>query len=856
MLLDSGHRRHPAFIQRVMALQTPGLLFVVLLSCTAGIQLDGNGYTGVLFAINPSIPESPELLQRMKNMIQDASVVLYGAAENRFYFKEVTILVPANWTIGNYSRAKTETYEKANVIIDEPNKSYGDEPYTLQYGQCGVQGQYIHLTPDFLLDDRFIEVYGKRDKVFVHEWGHLRWGLYDEYSEEQPFYRSSKGTVEATRCSKEIQGRHGESECKLDATTGLPTSDCKFLPIKDAPVKESIMSFPFLDHVSKFCSDETHNAEAPNRQNQKCDNRAALDVILKSSVDAEIEQLSTPISKQNTTIKFVQRKRRVVCLTLDVSGSMNGPRIALLRQAATLFLRTTVEDTAVVGIVQFSSSPSILKTLTVIDGEQSREELVEVLPTTANGGTNICPGIDKAFEVLKGDDGSTEGDELVLLTDGEASDNLNDCRDRVMSSGARVHTIALGPSADKKLQDFANFTDGIFHKSADSIDSNALTDAFASLAPSDGILAQQTIQLESAGKRTTDWFNGTFSVDWTVGKDTVITIVYEASMPKLHITSPGGPSFSESRFDHDTKIRTLSFKVQGIAKTGEWHYSLFNQGPSAQSMAITVTSHAANADVAPITVKAHMNQKSADGSKAMVVYAAVTQNRLPVIRASVMATLESDNGHKEELSLLDNGAGADAFRDDGIYSRYFTKLNSGRYSLKVRVQNQDNGMLSAHKHSGVPYMSGYVENGTVVLNPPKPPVSQQPIEVGSFTRTATGESFVVELPPGSTGPPAFPPSKITDLRATLEGENITITWTAPGESYDQGTASRYHIGWSEDLALLRSNFNDSHLVDPWELKPQETSQSISWTSACINRFCHTTTCIRSLSHLSTKAQML
>ncbi|KAL2089538.1 hypothetical protein ACEWY4_014226 [Coilia grayii] len=253
-------------------------------------------------------------------------------------------------------------------------------------------------------------------------------------------------------------------------------------------------------------------------------------------------------------------------------------------------------------------------------------------------------------------------------------------------------------------------------------------------------------------------------------------------------------------------------------------------GPSADpklqhfanlTVAITVTSHAASAEVPPITVRAHMNQKSADGSKAMVVYAAVTQKGLPVILANVTATLESDTGHKEVLPLLDNGAGADAFRHDGIYSRYFTRMKSGWYSLKVRVQNQGSAMLSAHKHSGALYIPGYVENGNVVLNPPKPPVSQQPVEVGSFTRTATGESFVVELPPGSTGPPAFPPSKITDLRATLEGENITITWTAPGESYDQGTASRYHIGWSEDLALLRSNFYDSHLVDPWELTPQE-----------------------------------
>jgi len=32
----------------------------------------------------------------------------------------------------------------------------------------------------------------------VHEWAHLRWGVFDEYSETQPFYHS-KGRIEATR---------------------------------------------------------------------------------------------------------------------------------------------------------------------------------------------------------------------------------------------------------------------------------------------------------------------------------------------------------------------------------------------------------------------------------------------------------------------------------------------------------------------------------------------------------------------------------------------------------------------------------------------------------------------------------
>ena len=74
-------------------------------------------------------------------------------------------------------------------------------------------------------------------------------------------------------------------------------------------------------------------------------------------------------------------------------------------------------------------------------------------------------------------------------------------------------------------------------------------------------------------------------------------------------------------------------------------------------MSITVTSRAVSAHVPPVTVKTHMNQQSSNGTKAMVVFAEVSQNGLPVILADVRATLESDAGDKHELDLLDNGAG-------------------------------------------------------------------------------------------------------------------------------------------------------------------------------------------------------
>uniref|UniRef100_A0A673IFG0 Chloride channel accessory 1 n=2 Tax=Sinocyclocheilus rhinocerous TaxID=307959 RepID=A0A673IFG0_9TELE len=233
-----------------------------------------------------------------------------------------------------------------------------------------------------------------------------------------------------------------------------------------------------------------------------------------------------------------------------------------------------------------------------------------------------------------------------------------------------------------------------------------------------------------------------------------------------------------------------------------------------------VTSQASRDDVPPIIVKTHMNQQFNDGSKPMIVFAEVSQNYRPVINAEVWATLESETGSVHTLQLLDNGAGADAFQDDGIYSRYFTKIVNGRSSLKVRVKSQDVQIrFAVQKKSGAPYVPGYVVNGVVQLNPPKPPVSEEPLEVGSFTRTATGESF--EVKHSGTTPPNFPPNRITDMSAELQEDTVFLSWTAPGEDLDQGTAKSYEIRWSFDLDMLRNSFSNGHVVNTAAVSPQE-----------------------------------
>ncbi|XP_016101289.1 calcium-activated chloride channel regulator 4A-like [Sinocyclocheilus grahami] len=137
---------------------------------------------------------------------------------------------------------------------------------------------------------------------------------------------------------------------------------------------------------------------------------------------------------------------------------------------------------------------------------------------------------------------------------------------------------------------------------------------------------------------------------------------------------------------------------------------------------------------------------------------------------------------------------------------------NGRSSLKVRVKNQ-----SGQTRFAVLYVPGCVIN--VKLKPPKPPVFEEPLDVGNFTRTDTGESFEVKL--SGIAPPNFPPNRITDLSAEIQEDTVLLNWTAPGEDLDQGTAKTYKVRWSFDLKMLRFNFSNGHSVNTTAVSPQK-----------------------------------
>ncbi|XP_033081367.1 calcium-activated chloride channel regulator 2 isoform X3 [Trachypithecus francoisi] len=723
----------------------------------AGVQLQDNGYNGLLIAINPQVPENQNLISNIKEMITEASFYLFNATKRRVFFRDIKILIPATWKANNYSKIKQESYEKANVIVTDWHGAHGDDPYTLQYRGCGKGGKYIHFTPNFLLNDNLTAGYGSRGRVFVHEWAHLRWGVFDEYNNDKPFYINGRNQIKVTRCSSDITGifvcEKGPCPQENCIISKLFKEGCTFIYNSTQSATASIMFMQSLSSVVEFCNASTHNQEAPNLQNRMCSLRSAWDVITDSADFHHSFPMNGTELPPPPTFSLVQAGDKVVCLVLDVSSKM--------------------------------------------------AEVVEKL----NG---------KAY-----------GTVMVLVTSGDDK-LIGNCLPTVLSSGSTIHSIALGSSAAPNLEELSRLTGGLKFFVPDISNSNSMIDAFSRISSGTGDVFQQRIQLESTGENVKPHhqLKNTVTVDNTVGNDTIFLITWQTSgPPEIMLFDPDGRKYYTDNFITNLTFRTASLWIPGTAKPGHWTYTLNNTHHSLQALKVAVTSRASNSAVPPATVEAFVERDSLHFPQPVMIYANVRQGFYPILNATVTATVEPETGDPVTLRLLDDGAGADVIKNDGIYSRYFFSFAvNGRYSLKVHVNHSPSISTLAHSIPGshAMYVPGYTANGNIQMNAPRKSVGRNGEEQKwGFSRVSSGGSFSVLGVPAGPHPDVFPPCKIIDLEAVNVEEELTLSWTAPGEDFDQGQATSYEIRMSKSLENIQDDFNNAILVNTSKRNPQQ-----------------------------------
>ncbi|KAM5256802.1 calcium-activated chloride channel regulator 2-like [Ctenodactylus gundi] len=800
----------------------------------AGVQLQDNGYDGLLVAINPQVPENKNLISNIQEMVTDASFYLFNATKRRIFFRNIQILIPPTWKANNYNKVKRESYEKASVLVTDQNGVSGDDPYTLQHSGCGKEGRYIHFTSNFLLNDDLAAGYGPRGRAFAHEWAHLRWGVFDEYNKDRPFYINGLNQVEATRCSSDITGifvcEKGICPQENCIISKLYEDRCIFVYNSTQNATASIMFMQSLSSVVEFCNASTHNQEAPNLQNRMCSLRSAWDIITDSTDFRHSFPMNGTELPPPPTFSLLQAGNKVVCLVLDVSRKMvEADRFLRLRRAAEFYLMHVVELSTLVGIVSFSSKGTIRSQLHQVNNDRDRKLLASFLPTTVSpeAEASICPGLKKGFEVVEKLDGKAYGSVMILVASG-ADERIGDCLLTVLSSGAIIHSIALASSGAGNLEELSLLTGGLKFYIPDKSNSNSVIDAFSRISSGTGDIFQQSIQLESTGENVTPYqeLKNTVTVDISVGNDTVFLVTWQTiGPPEIVLFDPTGKKYDTKNFLTNLPSRTARLCIPGTAKPGPWTYSLNNTHHSPQALTMTVASRASSSAVPPVAVEAFVERGSTRFPCPVMIYANVRRASYPILNATVTAIIEAETGDLVTLELLDNGAGADIIKNDGIYSRYFFSFAvSGSYSLKVRVSHSPSTHSLAHSNAGshAVYVPGYIKNGNIQMNAPRKSVHRSEGEPRwGVSRVSSGGSFSVLGVPTGSHRDVFPPCKIIDLEAVKVEEEVTLSWTAPGEDFDQGQAASYEIRISKSLQSIQDDFNDAILVNTSKLIPQQ-----------------------------------
>merc|ERR1712172_122250 len=668
------------------------------------VSLVENGYEGLVVAISPEEEENPNLVESIKDLLTKASAELYGATRQRAFFKEVTILVPQTWSLDEAEAAVDETFEDTEFRGGPSNPAYGHNPYTIQNRECGEPGDFTHLTSWFVLNHatNASEEFGRTDKVVVHEWAKLRWGVFEEYGypgdpKFPMFYMKTtwgaNGQVDVLKpnfcTSTEVEGEARDvatgGECTVDPESGLPNANCYFIPKAEATVASSYMALPFLDSVTDFC-DETetnlHHEEIPTKHNLYCDGRSTWDVIKENEDFADGANPPHPdISTTVPSFRVVQSKNPKYVVLMDVSTSMVTEPDAIhhyelrarnLRSAVKRWLMYEVADGTEVALVVFSDvepdyNPVIFPMEAV--NNETRARMIEAVDKMEfDGKTCIGCGLDRALNYpgsLKGVNGGV----IILITDGMQDCEMgvgdtNVCKTiesmtpEVLERQTRVVTIAFGLDADPALEDLAVKSGGKSYFIDDFSGPGTINDAFTgsmTYQPGD-VLGESTTTVHQNDHQnvvTGAEIKSFFDIDVSIGREVTFQITINAAMGQdctsaLTITllkpdEEHTPELDKEPFTCSSENYKTYRHTVLLAQEGRWVYEIV-ASEALVSISVKVESKSRDPSTDPVMSRCWI---SSDGQELdtttnvkLAVVAEVSQGSAPVVGARVEAVVE------------------------------------------------------------------------------------------------------------------------------------------------------------------------------------------------------------------------
>ncbi|KAH6933999.1 hypothetical protein HPB50_019392 [Hyalomma asiaticum] len=824
-------------------------------------KTDG-GYKDLLVSISKDVPYNESIVENIKSLLNSSSTFLHVATNGRVYFKSVTIDFPNTWPKRSAARSvSSSSFEKSDVRVDVPGSSAEERPFTRQSRPCGKPGDYIQLTPTFLaeLNGTARRTFENPAYVFVHEWAHYRYGVFDEYGslgdDRYPVTYCEGDKVALNSCSRKIRYipklASGEKCKKMKKSTCRFTQDCIIhvpASAKD-PVESSIMFMPYVANVSQFCDSDggrrQHNRFAPNKQNAICRGKSTWEVI---SQNDDFKSLPRPDMSKRIEVAFKETQQREdmsqrVVLVLDVSNSMKrNERMKFLKEATTRYVQDIEDGSKRLAIITFSTNATVHHPLMSVDADTRQGFLDTIKELKPDRRTCIGCGLQEALEVLTTRDETPEGGIIVLMSDGgeNESPKLSDVMPLLTAAKVEVSTLALGAMAEENLEKLATATRGkaFFFEDLKGNTALRMETAFVEATTTQAGADKDYVTFIDAERTFMNKLEENFTLESSLGNNTVV-VVERVKPTSGHMTvtliDPSGQECDKCA-DHGVD-RMKKIVVPSPAQPGVWTIRVDIPGSQEAEVNVQVKSRGKDPNSEPIRVNCRMASLEVRKPDEAIIYADVSKGKKVVLDATVVAEVNGPNPpHKSTVALLDDGKDPDIAADDGTYSGYFVQFTGkGRYTVTAHVSDDRRARVSDRRiASGSFFSTATFGLAPDTLVPDTEAKFEYPIDdfededdgnttaavsnhtsstsepAGAFQRVAVGGSFQVmeDILQKHVPPSTIIDLKVVDVRPLADDTlAVRVTWTWPGAHLTSGNASSVEIRASKDPAKLDSDFN-------------------------------------------------
>ncbi|CAM1308074.1 Uncharacterised protein g4754 [Pycnogonum litorale] len=784
------------------------------------VDKDG-GYNDIVVEISPDIDSNnaTSLVQQTYEMFKLASYFLYNVTGEKLYFKKIKLFVPEAWPDTVLSELENQasyfyvsrspeglTAGDVDVRIDKSNPIHGNDMFTVQSKKCGHLGHYIQFTPEYLADKESKLRNVNAAKAFIHHWGLLRFGVFDEFGyfddDIYPtFYHGDDHTVMIPNGCSNIQV-NGNSHCNTSVDDPYQNK-CEFVPsyTNNTNVHSSLMYSYMLPNMDYFCgtdNDTKHLNDTPTKHNFLCDYKSTWNVLTSSNDYKSVKTNSANRSLEFHVYKDSKKLRLILISDMSKSRlrySRNGLMKAAIEQATSIFSQNEIEYR----VITYSDQATVTENFKSL----GNVDLNSIKPC-------LWCAVNKTKEVIS----NTNIKNVILVLDGDGDEDFNTSVGLLKEMNVRAF-IVFYPGAPKVniTKWWLPLTKYIY-----SISENSKIESLIQLQMAFSSIINMIVPA-SCGKRIFNamysndnknslnkdrWSSGSFEINPVVdGAPTIVTI--NCGKLKFNITQ-SNKIISTDRSLSLTGVNDV-YAINIPKKTsGTINYSL----KVKEYLILVPFLPSKNLIIGGWTNFDVDDTSSYPKNEPITIYASVQYKQLPCIVDPIEARViyQTDNGWENTtVSLKDNGNGdPDLIADDGIYSGQYvgTYDIEGIYIIEIVIKSQN-----------ITTTSFASSNASRKCCGSRVPVLKSNYSVYVIDIKIPLGSFVLNNQINQTD---FPPSRIGDLKISSVKSNIS--WTAPGGQYNHGCCKFYEIGFSESR---RSLFDDNKVQ--WkniiELTPDE-----------------------------------